>query len=319
MNIFLKSVIVIGFEIIIICSLFKCTNNDQNPDAQNNEKESEFLVNSSKVLVNDFVGFGTQYNQNLYAPISSVDGINTGNFGNLESKVVQLQSQHVRIFFDSKAFDKINYPDYMDSFIRTVELAQTSGSTVNITYWHGPYNNISKQMFDFANVLNELISNRGLTAVKYITIQNEVNSTSITPSIYEQLYRELDRCLKNLSLRDLLFFIGGDLVRTNQKLWFDYMAANMNDILDGYSIHIYWNYWDQAYGNTRLREVRNILNSMEPTTQKPVFITEFGIRGERTSNTNPGCIIGTSTPLGNTTINAFQHAWFQILAMNLIY
>ena len=52
MNIFLKSVIVIGFEIIIICSLFKCTNNDQNPDAQNNEKESEFLVNSSKVLVN---------------------------------------------------------------------------------------------------------------------------------------------------------------------------------------------------------------------------------------------------------------------------
>lgn len=249
--------------------------------AANKEEDPEFTVNTRKVLVSDFVGNGTQYNQNLYSTISEIDGITQANAGDLETKVKQLKSQHVRIFFDTRAFDTANYPDYMDSFIRTCQLAQASGATINITYWHGPYINISQQMSDFANVLNDLIVIHGLNAVQYITIQNEVNSTSITQDTYQQLYRDLDKSLTALGIRASVKLIGGDLVRTNQRSWFNYMATNMNDILDGYSIHIYWNYWDQVYATTRLREVREIVDAMVPSNQKPIYITEYGIRGEK--------------------------------------
>lgn len=299
-------------SLVIACS--------QHPSEEIKAAGAEFTVNTSAVLVSDFVGNGTQYNQNLYSTISEVDGITQANVGDLETKVKQLKSQHVRIFFDSRAFDAASYPDYMDSFIRTVELAQASGATINITYWHGPYTNISEQMSDFANVLQNLIVIRGLHEVQYVTIQNEVNSTAITQTTYQQLYRELDKRLTDQGIRGSVKLIGGDLVRTNQASWFDYMAANMNDILDGYSIHIYWNYWDQAYAITRLSEVRAIVDAMAPATQKPVYITEYGIRGEKTlCLENPGCLTGTSTPIGSTIINALQHAWFQIKAMNYKY
>ena len=39
-------------------------------------------------------------------------------------------------------------------------------------------------------------------------------------------------------------------------IWFQYMAHNMNDILDAYSVHIYWNYWDTPRMEFRLRDVR---------------------------------------------------------------
>ena len=296
--------------------LCRCSAGDYDKVTLPDSAEPEFVINTDKVLVSDFKGFGTQYNQNLYASISSVDGINAGNLGNLESKVIRLNSHFVRVFFDSRAWDTVNYPDYMQSFVKTIELAQSSGSAVNITYWHGPYTDISQQMLDFAKVVEDLVVVRKLSCVKSITIQNEVNSTAITTSTYDLLYRELDKNLKALGLRNSLLFIGGDLVRTNQKEWFDYMALNMNDVLDAYSIHIYWNYWDQAYGRTRITEVREMINAMPTASQKPVYITEYGIRGEKTTNIDPGCIKGTTTPIGTTNINAFQHAWFQILAMN---
>lgn len=281
----------------------------------------EFTVNTGTVLASNFIGNGTQYNQNLHAAISAVDGITPQNVLDLEIKVITLGSQHVRIFFSSKAFDTVNFPDYMSSFIKTVELAQASGSTVNITYWHGPYTNIPQQMSDFANVLNDLIVTRGLTAVQYITIQNEVNSTSITQATYKTLYENLNTSLTALGIRGAVKFIGGDLVRTNQQSWFDYMAANMNSLLDGYSIHIYWTYTDKAYAKTRLSEVRAIIDAMAPATRKPVYITEYGARGD-TINTgceDPGCLTGTVIPIGDTVINAFQHAWFQMKAMNYQY
>jgi hypothetical protein len=42
--------------------------------------------------------------------------------------------------------------------------------------------------------------------------------------------------------------MGGDFVEdgggavSDQRTWFHYMADHMNDILDAYSVHIYWNY-----------------------------------------------------------------------------
>ena len=64
----------------------------------------EFPVDANTVVSANFVGFGTQYNQNVYSTFSSTDGITPGNIGKLEEKVKALHSQYVRIFFDSKAW-----------------------------------------------------------------------------------------------------------------------------------------------------------------------------------------------------------------------
>jgi len=62
------------------------------------------IIDFNKVIVNDFTGFGTQYNQNVYSSFSAVDGITPENIGLLENKVKNLRSQYVRIFFDSKSW-----------------------------------------------------------------------------------------------------------------------------------------------------------------------------------------------------------------------
>lgn len=275
---------------------------------------ADVTVNPNNVIVDNYIGHGTQYNQNLYSTFSSSDGITASNVGNLESKVKALQSQHVRIFFDPEALDDVNYPDYMDSFIDTVELAQDSGSTVNITWWHGPYTDVSGQMQDFADVLYDLIVTRSLDCVQYVTIQNEVNRTSIPKSTYEALYDALDADLTSYGIRDDVELIGGDLVYNNQQAWFDYMDDYMYDVLDGYSVHIYWDYDNRSYAETRLSDVYSIVNNLDHP--KPVFITEFGARGDRTTCTQaPGCLNGTSIPMETTNISAFQSAWFIIKSM----
>ena len=60
--------------------------------------------------------------------------------------------------------------------------------------------------------------------------------------------------------------MGGDLVRgpdvgaPNQDAWFQYLATRMSDILDAYSIHVFWDYWDTqklrrpSHGGARDRE-----------------------------------------------------------------
>lgn len=96
-------------------------------------------VDFNTVMADDFSGFGTQYNQNVYSTFSEVDGIKPENIHQLEKKVKNLGSRYVRIFFDSKSWPSDpNYStvpsDFMEAFIKTVKLAQDAGaSMINIT------------------------------------------------------------------------------------------------------------------------------------------------------------------------------------------
>ena len=87
--------------------------------------------------------------------------------------------------------------------------------------------------------------------------------------------------------------MGGDLIRENQETWFTYMAEHMTDILDAYSVHIYWDYDVDPHEVkflTRLADVLGtdgILSKMAPAGRKPVFVTEFGVRG--TGTPEPAC------------------------------
>jgi hypothetical protein len=275
--------------------------------------QATFTV-TQEVVASHFVGYGGQMNNNLYAAISAAKGVTPENVVDAEDKVVALAPDHVRIFWDPDGT-----ADNTQSFERVAELAQRAGATINVTWWHGPYPDPDVQMKAFADELVHLIQDRQIDAVRAITIQNEVNSTSIPQPLYEELYRSLDAHLRAAGLRDHIAFVCGDLVRDGQLSWLQYMAANMADVCDAYSTHIYWDYDDTAKPVDRLTEVRGIVDALPAAGRKPLEVTEFGIRGDTAPGEAQPGRYSDGELLGRTNENAFQHAWFNILAMRLGY
>ena len=284
---------------------------------------TDFQVRPSSVVVPSLAGYGAQLNNHVYAAISRNAGVTEENVKLMEQAVRALHPQFSRIFFNPSEFSD---PDRMQSFVRTVLLAQTAGTTINITWQGGRLDTTSGTVQKFANVLIDLVKNRGVTRLSWLTLQNEPNRTKITPEQYEAQYRQLDPYI--MSIRGQVRYMGGDLVRgpdsggSNQGVWFDYLATHMSDILDAYSIHVFWDYWDTQKLQDRLTEVRAIVDALPPSEQKPLYVAEYGVRGLRTFNGAPAGDPGVwvdGTPIAQTNLAAFQHAWFDILSARLGY
>ncbi len=295
-------------------------------DATNDSRTTSVDVSGhelipSLIAVPSLGGYGAQLNQHVYAAITPAP---PGSLPSLEDKVKALEPQLVRIFFNEQ---QEAAPDKMTSFIETVELAQQSGAAINITYQTAARAKLDPVVYmdQFATVLDELVRVRGLTNVRWVTIQNEPNTTAVTLVQYEALYRALDDRLAALGIRDRIGLMGGDLVESgaggSDRVWFDYMATHMNDVLDAYSVHIYWNYWDIPRMEFRLRDVRKIVTEELPAeARKPTFITEFGVRGLQNLPDKPSVAPwywADGTPMARTNIAAFQQFWFNLESAQL--
>lgn len=312
---------------------------------------TEFAVNSRKIVVPDFEGYGAQMNQNLYTSLSNTTKgwINSPpeDTTNVEAKVKSMQPGLSRIFLSKDSFLAGNQ-NLLDSFDRTVELAQAAGARVNVT-WQSlthPSNSLTTEqaeayidadMQHFAMAVYDLVKNHGITAIKELTVQNEPDSAKYITNnmiLYEYAYRQLNSYLKQDGIRNQIKLVGGDLVLNGQAPFFLYMAEHMDDVLDGWSEHIYWNYFDSGYMITRLdgilADMTNLKNDGYNT--KPLSITEYGVRGYKTYNgvalkdedpyknnllvaTDAGYYVnpdGTLTPISRTNIAGFQQARFNM-------
>jgi hypothetical protein len=296
-------------------------------DATNNARTttvdvSEFELARSRVLVPSLGGYGAQFNQHVFARITNPPA---ATLPDLEAKVKAFEPQFVRIFYSEQA--ETQFPDRMASFLETVQLAHEAGATINITYQSAARAKLQPDLFmgQFAAILDDLVRARGLTGVAWVTVQNEPNTTLITPAEYQELYRALHKHLVARGLRDHIRIMGGDLVEAGRggdhRLWFQYMADNMADILDAYSVHIYWNYWDTERMAFRLKDVRRIVTQELPeAARKPIYVTEFGVRGNPNFAGKPVLAPGywqDGTQIARTNVAAFQQAWFNVLAAQL--
>jgi hypothetical protein len=215
----------------------------------------------------------------------------------------------------------------MASFVRTVTLAQRTGAQINITWQGSSFGFAMANMPRFADVLAGLLNTGGIGSL-WVTLFNEPNSDVMTLTQYEQVYRRLDAALRDRGVRDRVHFMGGDLVGTNSPLgqtqadWFDYMAAHMGDLLDAWSVHVYWNFWDTGKIERRLSEVRAIFSSIPAAERRPLYVTEFGTRGlptlEGETTVSPGLWPDGSTLEANTAA-AFEEGWFMLRGMQLGY
>ena len=280
---------------------------------------TEFVVRRDQVLVGDFGGFGGQMNQHVYANISGPPP----TLHAMEEKVAALRPQLVRIFFHTSEWTN---GDRMESFVRTVQLAERANAEINVTWQGSTFEFAMRNMPRFADELAALVQRHGIERL-WVTMFNEPNTTARTLSEYEQVYRSLHRLLVERGVRDRIRFMGGDLTRSeqgpSQAEWLKYMASHMGDLLDAWSVHVYWDFWDTEKIDQRLMsEVRTIVSTIPPEQHRPLYVTEFGVRGLETfegeTSFNPGSW-PDGTGMSETEMSAFQHAWFNLRAAQLGY
>ncbi|HZZ43019.1 MAG TPA: hypothetical protein VFE58_08780 [Tepidisphaeraceae bacterium] len=273
------------------------------------------------------VGIGACMNPYLYAYPNWPAEVNDDNIHALESKIIDLHPQFVRIFFldswwtqDTDPVIAKNHPGMRQSLIRTIRLAQNAGAQVLLQFWYDPnrYKNPEDVARRFAQTISDLRSIYNLTSIHFATIQNEPNGDGddITLDQYIHLYRAFNRALRDLHLRDQIQIIGGDLLSSNQDKWFAMLAKDLSPILDGYSMHAYWDAWDTKKLSRRLSSVADIVHAMPANQQRPIYATEFGVRGHRLNPSDEPGYSPDGQPIANTPAYSLQIAAFILESLN---
>jgi hypothetical protein len=281
----------------------------------------EFTLALDQGLVSWFGGFGGQFNQHVFADLSGPPP----DLEALETKVQALGPRYVRVFFNNTEW---TFPDRMASFVRTVRLANRTEATIEVAWQGGTFDFAMQNMPRFADVLADLLEHRGIVGPLWVSLYNEPNSGRLTLPQYEQTYRLLDAELRARAVRDRIHFMGGGILGTTSGLgqtqanWYWYLATYMGDLLDAWAPHIYWDFWDTPKIERRLTEVRAIVASIPEQLRRPLYVTEFGVRGLRTFEGEltfePG-YAPDGTPVAVTNAVAFQEAWFMLRALQLGY
>ena len=304
-------------------------------DATNNEAKASVDVTenelaTARLVLPSFGGYGAQFNNHLYAPITPTP---PNGYGGLEAKVTALEPQLVRIFYndnwEANADGTHPAPEYQlnyESFVNVVELAQQAGATVVVSFQSlsaATRTNPGPAMAKYADVLSDLVKNHGLTNVRWAEVGNEPNDPNglTTLDQYNGLYRALDAELKARGLREQIHLMGGGLVEStgakNHYLWLKWIAQNMGDVVDAYAEHIYWWYDKPGRLEFRLRDIRRLATQELPESQrKPMYLMEFGVRGYPNCGSQPvfanRYYLPDCTEMWRTNIAAFQQLWFTI-------
>ena len=271
------------------------------------------IFKPDELLLARFDGFGAQYNQNLFAKRSRDAGVTEAGVNTMKPKLSALAPQMARLFFHH---DALADDDLLTSFRRSADLAQATvadGGAINVTLQAlgrkvlTQHPNLIK---DFADELVHLVTQAGIDKLRWVTLRNEPNGSSpMDKDLYAQVYRDLDAELSQAGVRSQLRFMGGDLLLPGQRAWFEFIAANIADLLDAYSIHVYWDYRSPTKIDERLQGVRQIVNGLG-AAKRPLYVMEYGARGIKGEGEEEPGHTEDGSGVAETNRNAFQRAWF---------
>ncbi|HZZ44981.1 MAG TPA: hypothetical protein VFE58_18740 [Tepidisphaeraceae bacterium] len=269
------------------------------------------------VLSPSFVGFGANVSPFVYCQPNDRE-ISERNIPDFEQKVRDLGVQHVRVFIRPDWWDRDKDPSRAESVTRVCRLMQSVGASVNLTLWGGVHAAGEEMGRRTADVFGVLIKEQKLRCVQYATLQNEPNGFDMDKKVYADLYRSFDAELRRLGIRDQIKIIAGDLLSNNQQAWFDMLARDLPTILDGYSVHLYSDYWNSAHIVQRIADVPAIVAGLPAAARKPIYLMEFGVRGRRQPHEEPGLSLDgrplydlpmTGTLLAFHVIEAINHGY----------
>jgi hypothetical protein len=169
-------------------------------------------------------------------------------------------------------------------------------------------------------MVENLIREDGLgEIVRYVTLQNEPNSTKMTLARYNELYLAFDEAMRKNGLRDQIEIVGGDLLSDNQQKWFDNLTHILYPILDGYSVHMYSDYWDHKHIRDRHAGVTPIVQSFSPEARRPMYLMEFGLRGSRKESREEPGVFEDGRPAMDVPYVNMLNGWIIMEAINRGY
>jgi hypothetical protein len=288
---------------------------------------ADFVV-TRKPIATPIAGFGACMNPYLYAFPNTPNEISPQAMSDLEQKVKALRPQFVRIFFLQSWWDKDvdtevakKHPGMRDSFIRTVRLAQEAGASVLIQLWYDPnhYKDTDAVARNFAQAIREMRTQYGFTSIRFATIQNEPddNKEDVTPQRYVAVYRAFDRALRNEGIRGDIKLIAGDTAGEKWQHWLTRCANELAPVIDGYSIHAYWDYWRIGTFRYHLKEAADLMAKLPAKQRRPIYITEFGARGFREKPSIEPGKSADGRPLADVPVYSFEIGIFMLDAVNL--
>ena len=287
----------------------------------NNRREGsvellQFELQPATTLVPSLAGYGGQFNQHVYSKLS-MPPVTEQNVLDMEGKMIALHPNLARIFVNGTAFQAAT-ADRLASFYRTADLARRAGSRIIVT-WQGGNNAVPLRQF--ADTVIEMLTTRGFDHLE-VAMFNEVNSTSITQAQYEAAWRTFDGRMRAAGVRERLGYVGGELVLNGQRSWLEFMAANMNDVFDSWSVHIYWDWWDTPKIASRFAGIQAVVDGIAPDRRKPLYVTEYAVRGLQNCGGVPQVDPGSwkdCTPMSQTVVNGWQHAWLWLASSRAGY
>jgi hypothetical protein len=167
-------------------------------------------------------------------------------------------------------------------------------------------------------MIRDLRQQHGFTNIRYVTLQNEPNLFGMDMERYNRLYWIFDEECRAVGIRDQIQIIGGDLLATNQAAWFRNLSDHLAAVLDGYSVHMYQDYWDRNQQLARVTEVPLYVSNLPSQGRKPIYLMEFGLRGVRSGKEEPGTH-RDGRPLYDTTESAMLNGWRMMESLNRGY
>ena len=294
-------------------------------------------------------GFGAQFNTNLFAADGKGEDepLTAAERAALLATIKDLRLGHSRIFVRPVARNAGRQRTALMDTIELAHDAGANVNLTWWTgpYPHEPqpdHEQKRKALMDgFAGIIKDTRT-ATRACVTHVTIQNEVNSYDIAKQLqsrksmelYNLLYRDLHDSLSRITdpldstktLRDAVDLVGGDLVEagpgsvrvagvkhpyahSDQSDWLAFMRDRMVDVLDGYSIHVYWQ--PDEFPD---RPTKRLKDLAALGIKKPIYITEYGVRW-LAAKPRPGTFAKsqTGTPMEEAIGTAFQHAWFSAM------
>jgi hypothetical protein len=94
------------------------------------------------------------------------------------------------------------------------------------------------------------------------------------------------------------------------------LGRELAPIVDGYSIHSYWDYWDIRKFRRHLDDTVALLNKLPKDQRRPLYVTEFGARGFREHPSIEPGQSDTSKPLCDVPVYSFEIAIYLLDALN---
>ena len=130
---------------------------DSNNSLARTIEVTEHELDRSEIFVSSLGGYGAQFNQHVYAPVTNPP---PATLPDMEAKVKALEPQLVRIFYNDNFEERQpNRVRNLASFVDTVQLAHEAGATINVTYQAVDVakKNPVGSMTRFADVLEDLV------------------------------------------------------------------------------------------------------------------------------------------------------------------